>query len=57
MPIQQSASNMSYEYFIIGLNHKSADLSLREKVLNSKLFDTDNFTNDLMNVFKKVLNK
>ena len=32
-------------------------LSLREKVLNSKLFDTDNFTNDLMNVFKKVLNK
>ena len=32
-------------------------LSLREKVLNSKLFDTDNFTNDLSILFKEVLNK
>ena len=32
-------------------------LSLREKVLNSPLFDTDDFTNQLMNVFTKVLKK
>ena len=32
-------------------------LSLREKVLNSTLFDTENFTNDLSIIFKKVLNK
>ena len=32
-------------------------LSLREKVLNSTLFDTDNFTDDLSIIFKKVLIK
>ena len=32
-------------------------LSLREKVLNSTLFDTDNFTNNLSTIFKEVLNK
>ena len=28
-------------------------LSLREKILNSKLFDTDNFVKDLTSVLKK----